>query len=149
MFGESTTRARIPDGASLADPTALLRMFSGRTVDWGGGSAAFWAADGTFRAVNPSEQSIGYGTWAVTTASRMCYDGTWAWRQDFTIQTREVKVCTRYLIDAQGQVWSTTEGMGGPWFPFYDDNLNSGDFVTPSFEATASTLGLMRSPAGG
>ncbi|SMX33949.1 DUF995 domain-containing protein [Octadecabacter ascidiaceicola] len=149
MFAENSSRARIPEGAVLADPTSLLRMFSGRTSDWGGGSAAFWAADGTFRAVNPSEQSLGYGTWFVTSASRMCYEGTWAWRQDFGVQTRDVDVCTRFMIDAEGQVWTTTEGMGGPWFPFFDDNINTGDFVSPGFEATASMLGMMRVPADG
>ena len=149
IFAENTSRARIPEGAAPADPTALLRMFSGRTSDWGGGSAAYWAADGTFRAVNPSEQSLGYGRWFVTSASRMCYEGTWAWRQDFAIQSRVVEVCTRYMVDAQGQVWSTTEDMGGPWFPFFDDNINTGDYVTPSFEATAGMLGMMRSQTDG
>lgn len=149
IFAEGISRARIPEGAALADPNDLLRMFAGRTSDWGGGSAAYWAPDGTFRAVNAAEQSLGYGTWFVTSASRMCYEGTWAWRQDFGVQSRVVEVCSRYMIDAQGQVWSTTEGMGGPWFPFYDDNIKSGDRVSASFEATASTLGMMGGPADG
>lgn len=148
-FGETNSRIGIPADAGMADPVSLIRMFSGRTADWGGGSAAFWSPDGTFKAVNSAEQSLGYGTWYVTTASRMCYEGTWAWRQDFGVNTREVSVCTRYAIDAQGQVWTTTEDMGGPWFPFFDDNLNTGDSVTPSFNAMVRMLGLEAVPTGG
>jgi hypothetical protein len=149
MFGENIPRARIPEGAAPADPAGLFRMFAGRTSDWGGGSAAYWAPDGTFRAVNAAEQSLGYGRWFVTSASRMCYEGTWAWRQDFGVQSRDVEVCTRYMIDAQGQVWSTTEGMSGPWFPFSSANINTGDYVTQSFEATADMLGILGEQSDG
>ncbi len=132
----------VPADAVKPTPEGLISFFAGHTTDWGGGSAIYWAPNGTFRAINPSEQSVGFGRWYVTTASRMCYEGTWAWRQDFGVESREVEECTRYVIDNAGQVWSTTESVMGPWFPFYDDGMSRGDAVSASFRSLATTIGL-------
>jgi len=53
------------------------------------------------------------------------------------------------MIDGNDRVWWTTEDMAGPWFPFFDDNLETGDTVMRSLNATVQTLGIKVQPADG
>ncbi|WP_026758706.1 DUF995 domain-containing protein [Sediminimonas qiaohouensis] len=137
LFGPS-----VPESAVPPTPESLARMYAGKTENWGGGAAAYWAANGTFRAVNPTEQSIGIGKWYVTTASRMCYEGRWYWRQDFGVEDSTFRTCTRFLIDEDGQMWTTTKARSGPWFPFDLSKLQRGNQVSERFETLQDLLGV-------
>ncbi|MQQ09332.1 DUF995 domain-containing protein [Epibacterium sp. SM1979] len=132
----------IPMNSAAPEPTSLYRMFAGRSADWGAGSFAYFAPDGTFRAVNAAEQSIGEGRWFVTTNSKMCYDANWMWRQDFSAQSSKVLTCARFRVDNAGEMWSTTGSRAGPWFPFSTANLKRGDLVTPQFTAFYNSFGV-------
>ena len=134
--------SHVPKDATTPHPADLYRMFAGRTENWGGGSYAYWAPDGTFWAVNEADQSVGRGHWHVTTQSRMCYEGTWAWRQDFGVETRRARSCSFYRRDGAGELWSTTERMAGPWFPFSGTSLSSGNSVAERYAALLATLGI-------
>lgn len=132
----------VPKDAATPEPEDLFRMFAGRTENWGGGSYAYWAPDGTFWAVNEADQSVGRGRWYVTTQSRLCYEGTWAWRQDFGVETRRARNCSFYRQDRSGDMWSTTERMAGPWFPFSGSSLSTGNMVAARYTALLETLGI-------
>ena len=132
----------VPPGVQRPAPENLFYMYAGKTEDWGNGSGVYWAPDGTFRAVNQAEQSLGYGRWYVTSASRMCYEGRWFWRQDFGVENREVRTCTRFLVDEDGQIWSTTGRRSGPWFPFNAD-MATGNQISDSFKSLAQALDLL------
>lgn len=134
--------SHVPEDATVPDPEDLYRMFAGRTENWGGGSYAYWAPDGTFWAINEADQSVGRGRWHVTTLSRMCYEGTWAWRQDFGVEARRARSCSFYRQDAAGEMWSTTERMAGPWFPFTGSSLSTGNTVAARYAALLATLGI-------
>ncbi len=144
LSAPSPAQAAGPVPASSRQPAAdyVYRIFAGKSADWGGGSYAYWDPKGTFYAVNSSEQSIGFGRWYATTAGRMCYEAHWVWKQDFGLKESEVKTCTRYRVDGAGDLWSTTGGMSGPWFPFGTDNLTAGDSVTAQFHAMHRDMGL-------
>lgn len=132
----------VPRDASVPDPGDLYRIFAGHTENWGGGSYAYWAPDGTFWAVNEADQSVGRGRWYVTTNSRLCYEGTWAWRQDFGVETRRARNCSYYRRDGTGEMWSTTERMAGPWFPFSGTSLSAGNTVASRYSELLATLGI-------
>ncbi|UWQ78058.1 DUF995 domain-containing protein [Leisingera sp. S132] len=134
--------SHVPKDATTPEPADLYRMFAGQTEDWGSGSYAYWAPDGTFWAVNEADQSVGRGRWHVTTLSRMCYEGTWAWRQDFGIETRRARNCSFYRRDAAGEMWSTTGSMADPWFPFSGASLSAGNTVAARYSALLATLGI-------
>lgn len=138
-----TSFTPVPDDSRAIDPDSLFRIFANRTDEWGGGSGMYWKADGTWRAVNVDEQSVGLGEWYVTTASRMCYEGRWYWRQDFGVESSTTSTCTRYRVDADGQIWSTTGSLSGPWFTFDADNFRTGDTISAGFSDLAGTLGLL------
>ncbi len=132
----------IPMDSAAPEPESLYRVFAGRSADWGAGSYAYFGSDGTFRAVNAAEQSIGEGRWYVTTNSKMCYDANWMWRQDFTAESSQVLTCARFRVDNKGEMWSTTGTVAGPWFPFSSANLKRGDFVTQQFNTFYSSFGI-------
>jgi len=132
------------NSAPLA-PDYVYRMFAGNTADWGGGSSAYWGPDGRFLAVNMAERSIGQGHWYATNKGRMCYEADWAWQQDFGVEHSSVKTCTRFRLDQDGTMWSTTGSMNGPWFPYSTAPLSAGDRVTETFATLAGQMGLLAS----
>ncbi|SDJ64042.1 DUF995 domain-containing protein [Aliiruegeria lutimaris] len=131
----------IPPDAVAPAPEELFRLFANHTEDWGRGSGKFWAPDGTWRAVNISEKSVGSGTWYVTTASRVCYEGNWYWNQDFDVaNSGSQKTCTRFRRDAKGMMWSTTKGLNGPWYPFSFESFEYGNLIARSYAKTAAPI---------
>ncbi|NIZ12727.1 DUF995 domain-containing protein [Phaeobacter sp. HF9A] len=140
------TKARagmlVTGGSQPLSPEFVYRVFAGHSADWGGGSYAFWAPDGVFYSVNTAEQSLGYGKWYATSSGRMCYEADWVWRQDFGVEQKAVKTCTRFRMDPGGEMWSTTGNQTGPWFPFTTDNLTLGNSVAPIYSAMYSRMGL-------
>lgn len=132
----------IPMDSAAPEPESLYRVFAGHSADWGAGSYAYFGSDGTFRAVNAAEQSIGQGRWYVTTNSKMCYDANWMWRQDFKAESSQVLTCARFRVDNKGEMWSTTASRAGPWFPFSKANLKRGDFVSQHFNTLYSSFGI-------
>lgn len=132
----------VPRDSAAPEPMSLYKMFAGKSADWGAGSYAYFAPDGTFRAVNEAEQSLGMGRWYVTTNSKMCYDAAWMWRQDFDAQSSEVLTCARFRVDKNGEMWSTTGSMAGPWFPFSTENMRRGDMVSKRFNTLYSSFGI-------
>lgn len=132
----------IPVDAAPLTPTEVFHIYAGKSESWGSGSGAYWNSDGTFYAVNSAEESIGVGKWYVTTAGRVCSEGKWYWRQDFGVEDRRLRTCTRFRRDGDGDLWTTTEGLTGPWFPFEGDNFSRGNIVSSSFTGMVEMLGL-------
>ncbi len=131
----------IPPDAAAPTPEELFRLFANHTEDWGRGSGKYWDPDGTWRAVNISENSVGSGTWYVTTASRVCYEGSWYWNQDFDVaNSGSKKICTRFRRDAKGMMWSTTKGLNGPWYPFSFESFEYGNLIARSYADTAAPI---------
>lgn len=135
---------KLPEGASLTDPNAIWRLYVGKSARWSGTSFAYWAPDQLFRAVDTAEGNVGVGKWYVTSASRMCYEATWHWRQDFGVTSKAEKNCFQYATDASGQTWSRTadHGQYGLWLPFDGSGLEKGDIASQPFRAVAKMLGL-------
>jgi len=131
----------IPEGAVATDPVQVYRTYAGKTADWGRGSYAYWGTDQSFIAVNQADSSIAVGEWYVTSASRMCFEAKWYWRQDFGVESDTLVTCTHYRTDENGEVWSASN-LRGPWFPFSDDNIRNGDRVTRKFNAMVKELGI-------
>ena len=128
----------IPPDAVTPAPQALVQAFANQTESWGRGSGIFWGPDGTWTAVNVTEKSIGMGKWYVTTASRVCFEGTWYWREDFGLESSETTSCRVFRRDADGQIWSSTKGLRGPWYPFSFEDLTPGNTISAAFEENAA-----------
>lgn len=154
LVSPATTSADIvlglPDPAEATEitPREAFNIYANRTESWGGGSGAYWNADGTFRAVNLTEESIGFGTWYVTTSGSVCSKGRWFWRQNFGVASRNMRICTRFRRDENGELWSTTKTLRGPWFPFTDDNFSRGNSISASFTSMIDQLGLTKTKVG-
>ena len=132
----------VPGDAVTPSPEQLFRVFANHTEEWGNGAGIFWDGDGTWRAVDTDDQFLGVGEWYVTTASRICYDVRWYWRQDFGTESRSESVCSRFRIDSDGQMWSTTGSLAGPWLPFNEENLVRGNTIARGFNEVAGILNL-------
>lgn len=125
------------------DPVSLIRAVSHHTESWGQGSGSYYGPDGSWSAVNITEGSIGRGRWYVTDQSSLCTEANWSWRQDFGTATGETLVSCRYFrSDAEGQMWSTTEGLSGPWLPFDFAAFERGNQIAAQFAWFAERLRL-------
>ncbi len=128
-------------------PQTLVRMFANRTEGWDSGSGSYYGADGTWRAVNTTEQSLGLGRWYVTTQSKLCTESIWRWRQDFGTETGEkITSCRYFRKDPNGQLWSTSETANGPWYPFNKDGVRRGNQISTEFNRLARYLEITKTP---
>ena len=132
----------VPDSAEMLSAEEIYQLYANTSEDWGGGSYAFRSTDGTFRAVNTAEGSLGMGEWYITTSGKMCYRATWYWRQDFGVKDRKVLSCSRFARDEAGDIWAKDVSQNGPWLPLYTEGLTPGESNAAGFEATMKTLGL-------
>lgn len=133
----------VPADSVAPQPEYLARMYAHRTESWGWGSGIYYSPDGTWQAVNSSEQSLGHGRWFVTTASSVCTEGNWHWRQDFgTTEGETNQTCRMFRVAADGELWSTTETEAGPWFPFSFAGFARGNRIERDFARMVRHLGV-------
>lgn len=92
-----------PRGAKPANPKMIIQLYAGNTWVWSKGGL-YMMPGGKAQAV--WEQSIGSGTWSVTTKGTLCRTMIWHWIGDGGKAGSEPKrQCNRHVVDKDGVIW--------------------------------------------
>ena len=112
------TAAASKHWAPLA-PSAVSRLYAGKTWKWKDG-AAYFAADGRFKAWSRSGRELteGLGTWTVREDGVMCFTATWATIPARPQQGSNPEVETCFSHQARGNAIAQMKWPDGPWYFF-------------------------------